>query len=1607
LSSHSLASKQNPIYQPPSRRQRTAAAVAAENQYSELEREYAATLCQLQQQQERLQKQREQQQREQKTATAAEAEAACDDALAELRSVINNIETEDLLNTLSQPPTVPATAAPGFADDFRFFRSNDVYWSSADSVSSAEPVATVAAPVPAPSLPMIPENPPTPIAASVGGDSDDSDGISSCSSTKNELPWRQDRPAVAPMKWSEHWQHNNRQRRILTAKRRITPSPVPDSLRPQQATSKSSGEVSSSSTSTTSQSSSSGYGTGSSIVGGAPQPAEGSTKSDDLVSEYKCNVCRFSSFKTKKALTRHFATKMHYRNNQSSMNTVYGKRTTASSNVMRPFWFFDPPNDKYLEDDDLIFHVNSLFDGCQGFEILFYSIENSSDLVRFISFFKNILTALVWQGMKVLQAPVKICISVELLMAHNLFYDQTHVTETANFFATSSFYDVINYYDVNNAVSNAVDDVIKREDQIDELEGSNWSIFSVTNGYLKIIKYSPLIGCGASCHSSLPAYLRSKAKSLLNIVQDDGFASSIECKCLLQSIIAKRNIHSYPGPTAFSASFQESIKSINVSGIKNFPIPLNDFEKLENNNGFGLNVFVYEDLEVKNENPDAKKTLLPLRISNVYCNGDDCAGDDEKCKKVIDLLLIQNDYTSAVSEICTKCKTDFCIHKDKHENHYVVIRSLRMHLYSRKSYVKHVCRKCFAIYPNFENYLEHAKVCYSSDRIAQILEMPKGDKKFLFFKNHHREIPVPYVIFFDFECFLKEIQIKSGSATRRTHTHVPAAYCFVIVDSNNRMVIKPVVHYDSNPKSLVHHFIDNLLRYHKQLRKEFKKNQSPLIITPEMDRLKMEAHTCSLCGKLFGVNEMKVFNHRHYIFDPTDKSYLQGISCVKCNLAYKPTYKTIVIAHNLQKYDGHLLIPYLKKYREMGMRVELLAKSSEKFLSLTIGPLEFRDSMNFISGSLDSCSSILKDADYMFTREVFPDHFDLVRYKIPFPYTAFSDDETARSLPALLPKERFYSEIKREHITDEQYEKLRTTCHTFRLVTLLDLCLHYIVIDTLLLAEVGTNLRKIFSSLFSLDYLHYITLTSLSWDYLLKNTGARIELLGDIDQFNFVASGLNGGLSSINTGRVFSSKNKDIGNLEAGDERASSLFLTDVNSLYPNTFLRNKIYIDSPRFLTKEEIKSFDLFSQVNRESDYAYIIQCDVIIEKSHYMHSLLRRFPILPRNRVVTYEDLSPHTKLQLEEHHIHFSKQSRLIADLENKYQYVLQGELLKFCVQEFGIRFENVTKILKFRASNWINSHIEKLLRFRLEHSGNKLLDKAIKAAANCLFGKSCQKKTKERDFRIVTNEKTFQRLSNSAYFKNYKIVNDETVTVELAKRKVILNTPNIIAQQILDLSRLHMYKLLYSEILPSLLGPEKQLWNSPKQPITLDVVYTDTDSLLLYLTYPSSYSHYECLRSFMHVIDTTAFSTDHFLYRPRQPVERFGLLKVENYPHKLLRVVLCKSKLYCLIYEGEKLESKCKGATASTAKLLTEKHYLDAVDRNYMYKANQATINSYNSNLYTIITNKQIINSIDYKNYYFNERECTSYGDILIGEVRFNPFKKPLISCITGKLKPVL
>lgn len=117
-------------------------------------------------------------------------------------------------------------------------------------------------------------------------------------------------------------------------------------------------------------------------------------------------------------------------------------------------------------------------------------------------------------------------------------------------------------------------------------------------------------------------------------------------------------------------------------------------------------------------------------------------------------------------------------------------------------------------------------------------------------------------------------------------------------------------------------------------------------------------------------------------------------------------------------------------------------------------------------------------------------------------------------------------------ITDEQYQHAQKVWSIFRLQNMGQYHDLYLKSDVLLSADVFENFRKTRLENIELDPAHYLTSPGLSWDAMLKMTGIKLELINDIDQYQFIEKGMRGGTSYI-AYRYGEANNKYMSNYDA------------------------------------------------------------------------------------------------------------------------------------------------------------------------------------------------------------------------------------------------------------------------------------------------------------------------------------------------------------------------------------------------------------------------------------------------------------------------------------------
>ena len=728
------------------------------------------------------------------------------------------------------------------------------------------------------------------------------------------------------------------------------------------------------------------------------------------------------------------------------------------------------------------------------------------------------------------------------------------VIKTAYF--NSKVQTIINHTEINEALQMSKQNILNLISQWIS-EGSGWTIQSVDSHYLNIVKYKPLKG---SSYIQLPYELRNSAKGLINMKNEDN-------ECFRWCHIRHLNPQD-KDPQRIKKSDKLYVKNLDYSNI-NFPVNVKHYNKIEKQNSININVFGYEN-----------KESYPIYVSK------------EKYEDHMELLLVTKDENK----------------------HYVLIKDFNKFMYNQTKHKerKHFCMNCLQCFSSEQILINHKENCIQVNG-QQAINMPTKDNNILKFNNYHKRQPVPFVIYADFVAITEKIQgcqqNNDSSYTEAYQKHTDCGYGYKVICCYDDKHTKQIQIYRG--EKAVYKFMENMLEEVKYCKKAMKTFfNKPLKMTKEDEDEFKKATTCHICDKKYTEKDIRVRDHCHI----TGK--YRGSAHQDCNLKLKiepDNIKIPVIFHNLRGYDSHFIMQEIgaivkkhayknKKGEEKQMNINAIPNNMEKYMAFMLGNhLTFIDSFQFMSSSLDKLVSNLPAEAFKYTSKKFKkEKFELMRKKGIYPYD-FMDSFEKFDKTELPTKEEFYSILNNEHITDEDYSHAQNVWNTFQLQTMGEYHNLYLKSDILLLADVFENFRETCLQYYKLDPCHYFTSPGLSWDAMLKMTNIQLELMTDIDMFQFIEKGMRGGISYI-ANRYGKANNKY---MKEYDEKAPSKYVMylDANNLY-GWAMSQYLPTGGFKWLTEKQINKINL-AQYNEDRNKGLILEVDLEYPKE--LHDLV----------------------------------------------------------------------------------------------------------------------------------------------------------------------------------------------------------------------------------------------------------------------------------------------------------------------------------------------------------------------------------------------------------------
>ena len=799
------------------------------------------------------------------------------------------------------------------------------------------------------------------------------------------------------------------------------------------------------------------------------------------------------------------------------------------------------------------------------------------------------------------------------------------VFEYKDAYFNSNAFTILNEYQIIDALSKAAEE-INNKIAVWLSEGSGWTIVEIKSHYVNIVEYLPLRG---KSYIPTPVGLRNSMLGLINL-------KNIDNKCLLWCLVRHLNPRK-KDPQRITKSDRESAKRLDFSGIT-FPVTIPDIKRIEKQNKININLFGYDT---------EKKSVYPIDVS------------EENYDDHLELLYIEGE--NELGEETT---------------HYVYIKDFNrlMFNFTKHKGKKHFCMRCLQCFYSNESLAKHRVDCIAINGV-QAIKMPKKytDKNgverspCVYFKNHHKRLPVPFSIYADLECITEKISgcqpSDSRSYTQQYQKHTACSFGY-----------KVVCHYDQKYSGdvVIYRGEDCIERFMKCMFEEVKNCQSiirdnfnkPLKMTGEDEKAFKKATHCHICEKKYKVDDVTVRDHCHV----TGK--YRGSAHQTCNLKLQISAEKIkipVIFHNLKGYDSHFIINELgeliKKGQEISIKV--IAQNAEKYMAFYIGNhLSFIDSFAFMSSSLEKLASNLVDENFIYTKKYFTDPVQsgLVKRKGVYPYD-YMDSFSKFNDTELPQREDFYSLLTDNNISEDDYSHAKNVWNTFNLQNMGEYHDLYLKTDILLLTDVFENFRKTCLTYYKLDPLHYITSPGLAWDAMLKMTGINLELITDIDMQLFIEKGLRGGISYI-AHRYATANNKYIKNYDP-NKQFSYIIYSDANNLY-GWAMSQPLPYGNFRWVNADSV--------IPKKKGIGHIYEVD--LEYPEELHDLHNDYPCVAEKIKVSDDMLSDYGREIKDKFNISSGNVNKLITTLGDKKNYVLHEENLKLYLS-LGLKLKKNT------------------------------------------------------------------------------------------------------------------------------------------------------------------------------------------------------------------------------------------------------------------------------------------------------------------------------------------
>ncbi len=469
---------------------------------------------------------------------------------------------------------------------------------------------------------------------------------------------------------------------------------------------------------------------------------------------------------------------------------------------------------------------------------------------------------------------------------------------------------------------------------------------------MNIIRYDPL---KASSYIDLPKDIKNK-EACINI------QNKKDNKCFLWSILAYLYPIAHGKNPHYVKHYEKYEHELNMDGME-YPVSVKEgTRKFEAQNDISVNVFAV----------NGKNLIIPARIT------------ENKKEKHVNLLYLSNSTNS----------------------HYVLIKDMSRLLaqqINKRQNAKFICDYCLHGCTTAKILEKHQERC--KEHRAQLTKYPEPGSTLQFTKYEYQH-PVDFYVVADMETIQEKITTVTPdpekSSTTKIANNIPCSASYLIVSTDKNFYHAPRIFKGEN---CVTEFLDSLQQDVREIKKILHR-PIELIMSEEDEQRFQAATSCHICNKTFvrphchnehedEANCMICIEDLKVDIKVRDHSHLDGAfrssAHQSCNLNYKVQTKISIFLHNLKAFDSHLILQHVNPKKHG--RVTCIPKTTEQYISFTVGDMVFKDSLAFTNKSLDELVKTLKPEQLLLTRRYLENYIDKLSkmQEIPSNHALYED----------------------------------------------------------------------------------------------------------------------------------------------------------------------------------------------------------------------------------------------------------------------------------------------------------------------------------------------------------------------------------------------------------------------------------------------------------------------------------------------------------------------------------------------------------------------------------------------------------------------------------------